>query len=438
MVAREKIFTRLIVAILGLSLYPLAFALTSTPPPIHIDRIVVNGNEQTKTEVILREITVSAGEWIDSAAIEETQLRVTNLNLFQRVEVFPLRKQDSTYLVISVTEKLYIYPLPFANWIGPNSNDFVYGFRYVQLNLGGMNRTVDASAWGGIDEGFTGLYTDPWISGTPGIGALAILQYNAWWDSSTTKSRGFHRNLYSGLLGVSKRFTPEITLYLYGGGQQSRVETFNSESGTETDNMIRGRTELIQERRDLIELPHRGDYYHYWLDWMRFTAPWKNRWVLGFDRRVYYPLSSRWTLSLQGAAITSTGENPPYLQMKLGESIPMRGYTKLADPGTFLAKGAFDLRYRLYPTRYWTWTTAPQWLEKYVRDLKYGLSVSAFDELGQAWNENETLKSKTLLTGYGIAFSFTLPYINILRLDCGFNPSDKARPNFRLEALAGL
>ncbi len=408
------------------------------PPPLHIDSIVVVGNDVTRSEIILREIEFSPGQWIDSAEIEKAQLRITNLNLFNRVEIFPMKQTDRTILVVSVSEKLYIFPLPYASWIGPKSNDFEYGFRYSQYNLQGLNRSLAATIYGGVTRGYQLVLYDPWIIHTPGIGALLVLQHQTWWQDIPDEQGSWRRERMMGIGGISKRFTPEVTIKLLAGYQRIRVVPRFSLSGSGIDEMYIGRFEYIQDRRDLIELPHRGDFMMQSVELLRFTQPWESRYTFTIDLRQYQPLSKRWTLSGQTMAMAVTGTNPSYMELSLGESLPIRGYRNLSQLGTFMAKGGVDLRYQLYPTHYWTWDTAPTWIAKKVKNLKYGLSVSGFYEAGQSWRKTTTLESQRLMSGYGVALSVTIPYVNILRVDVGFNPEDKMKPNFKAEMRAGI
>ncbi|MDK9699991.1 MAG: hypothetical protein OEM52_07600 [bacterium] len=408
-----------------------SFALAINTPPIRIDGIQIVGNDITKDDVILREIMILPGSWVDSADIVEAELRITNLNLFHRVECFPIIRNDSTILAIAVTEKWYIFPLPYANWVGPNPGDFEYGFRYAQDNFRGWNRFLVATAWSGSRTGIQGMIYDPWIRGTPGLGALAQIQYEEWKEEVDGEPVEDRRRLMT-ILGIFKRFGTEITLRTFVGGHRWLLDSSDAITRNGNDHWYTSRFEYQRDRRDLIELPHRGDYILLWFEMNRSADVWINRYVTGVDARQYLPLAKRWTLSAGIIAIGSDGLDPEYMRLRLGNTIPMRGYRDLSIPGGFIAKGGMDLRWNVLPIHYYTWRTAPKWLAKHTRNWKYGASVSLFQEIGQSWEKNAPLQSRRLLNGYGAAVSFSLPYVNVLRFDLGFNPEDGfSEPAFR-------
>lgn len=413
------------------------FAQCSAPIYIHDVRII--GNETTNAEVILREISPVRNLWVDSLDLVTIENRLTNLNLFHRVEVFPYAREDSTYLIIAVTEKWYIFPLPYFHWIGPNPNDFEYGFRYSQMNFQGWNRTIVATYYGGKRTGQLFLFQDPWIAHTAGIGFLTLVQNERWFEKPPLETKEETRLKQSVLLGLTKRFGKEVTLKFGLSFHKWILDTSKTVSKKSNDYTHSLRLEYENDGRDLIELPHKGDYFSLSFEFIRFYAIWRNRYVSTFDYRQYLPLDRRWTLSGQLLSVTSKGEDPSYLQLRLGQTHPLRGHRNLDRPGVLLLKSAVDLRYQLINQRYYTFTNVPNYLTKHFRNLKFGTSVSLFYEVGQSWNKFTSVESEKISSGYGVSFSFTLPYVNVLRFDIGFNPIDGyQKPVFFTELKSAL
>ena len=404
-----------------------------SPPPvkIHIDKIIITGTEETKSEIILRELPFQANQDIDAGMIEEAQHRLTNLNLFNRVDVFTMQLPDSADqgnrvgLVIAATERFYILPLPYGNWIGPDPKDYEYGFRYLQDNYRGMNRTVFGSVWEGVSKGFVLSYYDPWLVGTNGYGYGGQIGYSTWLESVAGATGTYKRERFNAVGSISKRYSPTLFSRVYYGVQRMRVQPNLTLSGLTYDDMTLEKLEVIQDKRDLIELPRKGSYFNPWIEFIVFKKPAKLRSTIGVDLRQYFPLDQHWTLSTQAAGVAVSGVTPQYMQATLGNVLTVRGNPDLNIPGDYFGKIAGDVRYILFPTRYWTWSSAPSWLAKPTRNLKYGLSVGAFTEVGRAWTKRDQLFGERYFWGYGPALTFSLPYVNVFRLDCGFNPGDK-------------
>ncbi|MCX7834686.1 MAG: BamA/TamA family outer membrane protein [bacterium] len=391
-------------------------------PPIRVDGIQIIGNDKTHSEILLREIYFKQKQWLDSSDLIDIENRLTNLNLFHRVEVFPLVRMDSIYLVIAVTEKWYIFPLPYFHWVGPEPNDFEYGFRYLQMNFQGLNRTLIGNYYHGKRNGQMFLFHDPWIIHSPGIGFLFLLRNEHWYEKPPLEIQEEKHLQQTAYLGLSKRFGYNHLLKFGFSFQKWDLDTTKTVSKEKQDYLHSFRVEYERDHRDLIELPHTGDYFSQSFEWIRIHKVWKNRFVGTFDYRQYLPLHQKWTLSCQLLSSSVSGEDPTYLQLRLGHTHYLRGYRNLDRPGVFLVKGVFDLRYQTIQRRYYTFTNVPSSVAKHFRNLKFGLSTSLFYEMGQSWKKGKSLDSEKLLSGYGISLIFTLPYVNILRFDVGFNP----------------
>ncbi|MDK9699310.1 MAG: hypothetical protein OEM52_04060 [bacterium] len=420
-----------------------AFAKKPTPkrpPPtsFHIDKIIIVGTETTKPVIILRELLIQENQDVDASKIETDRLRLMNLQLFNRVDIFPMKTSDSTALVIAVTERFYILPLPYANWIGPESKDYEYGFRYSQNNFRGMNRKIMASAWSGITKGFVFVYSDPWLTWTNGYGYSVQLGYSTSQEAVSEENAKQKNERFIALGSVSKRYTPQLFSRVYLGVQRMRMQKSLTLSKKYYDEMLLGKIEMIQDRRDLIELPHRGDYFNPWIDLTLFKEPAKIRSIFGIDFRQYLPLSPDWTLSAQATGLGVSGVSPRYMQTTLGEEMTVRGNPDVEVDGDYLGKVAVDLRYRLIPTQYWDWFGAPKRIAKYTRNLKYGVSVSGFSEIGQAWIKQQRFFGERYYWGYGVAITLAMPFVDVFRIDCGLNPGDKFVPNFKVSIRAGL
>ena len=91
-----------------------------------ISNIIVSGNKQTKTNIILREMFFKEGDTILANQLEqkiqESKSFIFNTTLFVRVDIETSKLQDNRIAVIVVVkERWYIFPLPYFRLVANNS-----------------------------------------------------------------------------------------------------------------------------------------------------------------------------------------------------------------------------------------------------------------------------------------------------------------------------
>ena len=60
-------------------------------------------------------------------------------------------------------------------------------------------------------------------------------------------------------------------------------------------------------------------------------------------------------------------------------------------------------------------------LENYTSQLKFGISAGIFYDTGTVWFQNQKLAVDGFYSGFGFGIHFHLPYVDVLRVECGFN-----------------
>ena len=116
-------------------------------PKVYLDKVIVIGNIQTKSQVITREIFIKKDEELTPEKVESLKNSLTGLGLFSNVKVVPLKetmRDGHVDLLISVKERPFgtIELAPgYRTDLGPKvSSGIVYN------NVGGMNRTLSLRA----------------------------------------------------------------------------------------------------------------------------------------------------------------------------------------------------------------------------------------------------------------------------------------------------
>lgn len=131
------------------------------------------GNETTRPEVMLQEMTIRPGDPVDSARIEESRQAIMNLGLFKSVQADLREEPEGTVLLVTVDEKWYILPIPRAGLRA--DGDTEYGAELRFDNLFGLNQRLELEylVKDSVDsdeslrrEWFVG-YSYPRIIGTP-------------------------------------------------------------------------------------------------------------------------------------------------------------------------------------------------------------------------------------------------------------------------------
>ena len=105
-----------------------------------VNQIVVEGNKQTRSEIIEQEMFLRVGDEITESAIEQSRQAIMDLGLFRRVKIVREPAEENTRLVVTVKEKKhdwYILPRIDRNADG----DITLGLNWRANNLNGLNQT---------------------------------------------------------------------------------------------------------------------------------------------------------------------------------------------------------------------------------------------------------------------------------------------------------
>ncbi len=164
-----------------------------SPDKVVINNIFIVGNEKTRKNIILRELSLQEGivyDWKDLLQIiQADQKKIINLQLFNRVEITPLLTgTEQIELLISVTERWYIIPSiifsladrNFAEWWTNQNRDFSrvnYGLGLSHNNVGGRNEKLRFSGQLGFTKALDILYSFPYIDKTQKHGVAAQFTY---------------------------------------------------------------------------------------------------------------------------------------------------------------------------------------------------------------------------------------------------------------------
>ncbi|MCX6640149.1 MAG: BamA/TamA family outer membrane protein [bacterium] len=386
-----------------------------------IKEILITGNEITQNEIILREMKIKPGMLVTETVLERDRLRVQGLNLFGRVEFLLSREDISSILTIKVTEEWYIFPLPYWQLTDQKPPKLIYGFRYLQKNFRGRAESFSGSLWGGENHGFAFSHVNPWMKGTPALSrSINVYQITQASRNLAVHDQGLEHRQTVAEATVGKRWTLEFSGQV--GVRFRLIQADNSQqlatSGA-VDQILEANFGVIWDGRDLWQFPRRGFY-----GLSRFS----HGWILNSDHqfsrliedfRVYVPYR-RTSLCARLAWQPGWGEIAPYDWYIVEDSTPIRSF-RLCDEGKSLVLTSLETRIVLFPLHYFTWQDAP-YFKQYFTNLRYGLAAEVFVDAGDVYNKGTEITSSSLMWGYGGGLILRLPYVDVIRLECSWNP----------------
>ena len=385
--------------------------------------IIIDGNEKTKPEIILREMTLKPGSEFHELEVERDRLRISNLGIFNRVEIDAVPTNTGVILLVSVSEMWYIFPYPI---IFRNERDWgkiSVGAGLLHNNFRGRKEIIDFSFWLGFNPSVRLRYTNPWILGklkfytsfSLFVRRVRNLTFTAI-DSSVNENQvGFNWK-------IGKRFGHFTYVDVNFGYRRLTLSPAQPEFSLSSD----GRDHLPQigfsftnDRRDLWEYPHRGHYINVWARKTGFFSESVDYFRYGADLRKYIPIGQA-TLALRSKVNLSEGKIPVYDQVHFGFLNRIRGHFSRRLSSENLLMGSAALRFPIRKITYHDWGPF-QSMGQYGSNLRLGVSGALFVDTGALWLQGDELTTDHFVTGWGAGLHFFLPYQNLLRVEYGFN-----------------
>ncbi|GAB4375862.1 MAG: hypothetical protein Kow0042_21640 [Calditrichia bacterium] len=392
--------------------------------PIYVDTVFVVGNKKTHEEVILREIPFTLPDSMDETDFRTIKNRITNLFLFNRVELQLTRVAGRVALIIMVTESWYIYPVPLLFINERDWDKLSYGMQFSHFNFRGRNEKLSLGGWLGYNPGFFINYYNPWL----GKETRLILGISLSHNRVANKIFDFDQIQSSLKLTLGRQFTLRFSTALTFSLQQIKLpggyQQF-SLSGNGTDFVPAISYRVTYDNRDLREYPRRGFFHQSSFQRTGLTNRQPRFWRFQFDNRAYIPLYKLISLGARNYLLINEGSLPIYDRSFLGYSERIRGYYDRIFPplGQYrnfdspqLMLNSLEIRFPLLPVRYFTWKNAPFFASLY-KDLKFGISGGVFIDSGTAWQQTRQLSLSKFFTGYGLGLHIHLPYANVLRIE---------------------
>ncbi|MBE0645373.1 MAG: BamA/TamA family outer membrane protein [Bacteroidetes bacterium] len=401
------------------------------PPAPVINGFAVLGNETTRPEIILREISLKVGDTINVEEVEYAKSRIYSLGLFNRVDISwpPL---DSTILLIEVDERWFLYPVPIVNLVDRDWDKWNFGLGVKHENLRGRNEKLFVGGALGYNPWASISYGNPWVLGEDGRSAF-FSETSAGYSSVENKSRAsrgegpnFREIHFAGFQTLGKRFSPYHSVWMSAG--YSYIEVTDKREGRTLspggiDRYITLSAGAQHDTRNLKEYPTSGIYAGAAIAKKGIGIGDVDMMAYVLDMRVYKPLYKDVSLALRALTQLSSGPSiPNYEHFYYGFSERQRGHFEEEREGENLFGAFAELRIPIVPQLY---LYVPEVPIKQFRTWKLGLYGALFFDTGIAWNKGDRPLIGRIPHGYGAGLHFLLPYGTVFRVDRAWDESGR-------------
>ena len=444
-----------------------AFCLTQAQTPsapwLHVHQIVLTGNARTRPQIILREMTLNQGDSLEarhlSEEIEKSRQNLFNLALFNEVHIQPEIVEDRLYLLVSLEERWYLFPIPnlaieerntFDLLQNQNLHRLVYGLNVQWRNVTGRNEQINAYGQLGFSKRFYLDLVKPFFLQQQYVDLQLKVRYirepeiiygthqaRAQWGLTYSEPLRETQSLRVGLrkrLGdVRKSLLLELGYFRFQFSDS--LFHFNPSFIPIMETRMQYPALVLtfaNDQRDYKSFPLKGFKYQLFfrqvglLGWgsTSFTK-------MGLSWAHHIPLSDRWNVAYGTHWMFSHGKEIPFFEKNFigyqtgefsGISYDLRGYAPYTIGGSFLNMTKIECKYGLVPLQQ---LELPYMPLSVFSNFPFGLYLTAFADMGYVQdktfnNEDEFLKDQ-LLYGYGLGLNIIGFYDNLLRIEFARN-----------------
>ncbi|GBD87438.1 outer membrane protein assembly factor BamA [bacterium BMS3Abin03] len=403
-----------------------------------IDSIVIKGNNQTENFIILRELTVEIGDTLNPKLAEYNKERIYSLNIFNEVKLTTFALDSINYLLISIQESWYIYPLPFVTLKDRDWDKVSYGIAVKIANFRGRNETLRGKLALGYDPSLTFSYFNPNLTSNNNLFAsfqFGLLNIN---NKSNTAIEltggGFKHKLYFGKLIFGNRFGLFHRLSVTTG--YDYVETPFYIKGISASQQRIDRTVILgfsynYDTRDLRQYPSNGLFAFANYEFKGMGLNDINYRIAYLDFREYRTLIGNLVGKWRFATRLTNGNVPYYDYSYLGLGERIRGHWDEQQEGNDLFIGSLELDYWILNNYrlnlYWI-----PLLPKSLLSYRVGFVWEFFIDTGTTSLTGEPVTLKQFSTGYGTGVSILLlPYF-VLRFEFALDEQQNSELIFDL------
>lgn len=423
---------------------------------IIINKIIIVGNNKTKSHIIKRELLFSKGDTLNRKNIDEiflkTKENLFNTSLFNFINISSIDESPTrSTIYILVEERWYLWPYPILEYADRNFSSFLhekdwsrinYGLMVTKYNFRGRRETIKIKARFGYKQQFQFYYDNPYIfnSKNHGISVEFSLyrQYETpvitlndklqFYRDSNQFAKKYHtsylsynyRNLhytshqivlgytYTSVLDTVAKLNPN-----YLGNGNSKTEFFSLKYN------------FSHDKRDYKFYPLtgyniNGIYEQKGLGLLKNELP--GVWAISFSGYKYFKFKNKWYSGVGAKTKISKNTNQPFIiQNALGYDDYLRAYEYYVIDGQYYFTTRSFIKYAIIPMNVQK-INSLGW--KKFNKIHYSLYINAFFDSGYVKNnfnhDSNTLPNQYLFSG-GIGIDLVTYYDQIIRFEYSIN-----------------
>lgn len=437
---------------------------------IVISSIKIEGNKKTKDYIVVRELTMNAGDTLSHQELS-LQLSISRENLlrlplfhFVDIRVETMSQSREAAITIQLTERWYTWIWPVFEISDRNFNTWLengdltrlsYGLFFQQENFRGRLEKLHLRIKAGYQQQISLLYEAPYLNRTKTLGAGVLVNVARERETAfITRDNSLEYFRHSDFLrkfneaGLFIRYRPgiytshtltaQLNHYQFSDTLIALNPDYAGIASRETT--LPSLTYLMKaDHRDQRAYPLSGWYADLLAEWAGFVNQAEfNYLTLRASARIHHPLTERWNLAAGVAGKISTKGNKPWFRNQaLGYGRDyVRGYEyQVVDGDNFWLLKA-NLKYALVPLKIFK---AGKIKAAQFNTIPFSMHVGVYADAGKTWpapnNEINSLQQK-LLAGAGLGLDFVTYYDKVMRAEFSVNREGKA--GFFLHFMAAI
>ena len=420
-----------------------------------ITQIQIVGNKTTKNHIISREVPFEVGDTLTNAELStkilQAKKNILNTSLFNFVKLdVALLNNNSTVIVVQVTERLYIFPLPIFEiddnnfntwWKDKDFSRINYGMHVSHKNFRGRKEKLSITAKYGFTERYKIKYSIPYLNRNQKSGLTFSFSYNrkdeVAYNTFDNERQQFKDENQNALKNYSSNISYQYRKAIYNThsfGIEHDYNTIVDSIRLLNPNYLgKNRKDLsyislfyqiTNDKRDSRTYPLNGRFLKASIRKQGIGISNKSIDLTTFrvEAKKYFDLSKRFYLASSFTGLFAVNDNQPYLLRNgIGYSnFGIRSYEYYVIDGNSIGLAKMQLRYQLVKPQSANLGGITDKLGKFHYAFYLGLFTDAAyvqDKIGYPKND----LANQIQFGSGIGLDFVSYYDIVIRTEYSIN-----------------
>jgi outer membrane protein assembly factor BamA len=397
------------------------YRLVSESGPV-VFAVKIVGNKITSSEMINREMMLKPGVIATHEKIEADRLHLLSLGLFNHVDISLANDQGRAVVLVQVTEKFYIYPVPVIRYDPLAPKRRILGLEIHNDNFRGNGENLTLAWWDGYERGAYLWHRDRWysINGKYGISSRLFYTDN---ELSGADGSQFTARTEAFLTRVARRIGRASMFGIEGEWEERSAKSdFYTLSKSGRDRLLSTRFMLEDEERDFVYYPTAGHYLSAVTEIGKMIDTGHTYFIQSVDLRAYQTFGG---CILAGRFWTKVSyRNLPYYRLIELSTKDVRSKEPIGVLGKRIASTSLELRFNILKMRYFSYPDVIYFGE-YLRRMKFSVEGVFFGDQGYVGGRFSSAISDLTPSAFGCGLQFQLPYVETARMLVSWKPGDR-------------